>query len=86
MGTSDSDSDYEMVSSQKTSETFDEVPDDKEYIIKVLGSENSKFKFQLLKGKVLPYHTVTKTRKGFGKYQKLLCIIIKLFYVYIFSI
>lgn len=62
----DSDSDFEKVSSQKVPETHDIVPDDIDYNIKVTGKSAAKFTFTLKKGKELPYQItiVTKKEKG----------------------
>ena len=63
---SDSDSDFEQVSSQKVPETYDNVPDDIDYKIKVIGKSAAKFTFTLKKGKELPYQNTVVTKKEQG--------------------
>ena len=63
---SDSDSDFEQVSSQKVPETHDNVPDDIDYKIKVIGKSAAKFTFTLKKGKELPYQNTVVTKKEQG--------------------
>ena len=62
----DSDSDFEQVSSQKVPETHDNVPDDIDYKIKVIGKSAAKFTFTLKKGKELPYQNTVVTKKEQG--------------------
>ena len=66
---SDSDSEFEVVSSQKSSEEFEIVPVDENYTMKVTGTNSCKFKFTLKKGKELPYDTSVCTTKGKGMYM-----------------
>ena len=63
---SDSDSDFQQVSSQKVPETYDNVPDDIDYKIKVIGKSAAKFTFTLKKGKELPYQNTVVTKKEQG--------------------
>ena len=63
---SDSDSDFEQVSSQKVPETYDNVPDDIDYKIKVVGKSAAKFTFTLKKGKELPHQNTVVTKKDKG--------------------
>ena len=70
---SDSDSVIERVSSVKsTPESFDVVPADKDYQLRLFGSgfssRGTKLVFHLSKNKELPYVTKTITKKGRGKY------------------
>ena len=61
---SDSESDIERVSSvNSTKESFDVVPENKDYKFKLLSnieSSNVKFSYTLKKGKDLPYSVVLK--------------------------
>ena len=66
---SDSDSEIEVVSSQKSPEEFETVPSDENYTMKVTGPNSTKFKFTLKKGKELPYDTSVCTLKGQGMYS-----------------
>ena len=63
---SDSDSDFEQVSLQKVPETYDTVPDDIDYKIKVIGKSAAKFTFTLKKGKELPHQNTVVTKKDKG--------------------
>ena len=67
------DSVIERVSSVKsTPESFDVVPDNRDYQLRFLGSgfssRGTKLVFKLNKDKELPYVTKTITKKGRGKY------------------
>ena len=74
MGDSDSDSgsEIERVSSEKRAPpTFDKNPFDQDFRFKLFGQHCSKsgtkFQFPLKEGKILPYSTITITKKGKGK-------------------
>ena len=73
MTSSSSESEVELISSQKSAPVeYDKVPQTQEIQMKLYGGQCSrsgtKLRFKLLEGKDLPYHTTAITKKKKGIY------------------